>query len=450
MPIFICELFSILVLDGAAPSKQDGGYDPTKRRQTMKAILTILAVLFCFAIVTCTDEAGTNTASGTYIWNSETGVLIWNWTSSDFTCNGPELGADTTTGVTITSTTMTWSDMDGMTWVRQGGTADDIVGTWTAEDPNGNSYTVTFAVDGTVSVTATILNCDDNNTKVASGTYTWNSETYIITMNTTSSNFTCQGPAMGADSMTGVTVTSTTLTWADAEMTWYRSGGSAGDIVGTWTAVSPANKNYTLVFNANGTFTVTAVIDDCDGGAYASSQHWSGNYLVQLSYDDPNRDATSVSVTGPGITGSKALTYSDGRWNSWTPPSSFVSFGTTYPAGLPFTYTFSISDNSGTRTASSTVACFQESFASELAPVGTASGTPTFSWTGINDINARYEVQLSDDNGRIWNSANVIGTSIMYSGPALSPGVTYHYDVVVNRSSTCDEESFAQGSFVYQ
>ena len=421
----------------------------------MKTISLTLAVFLCISISTCVDESeGTNTASGTYIWNSETGVLIWNWTSSDFTCNGPELGPDTTTGVVVTSTTMTWADMDGMTWNRPSGTAGDIVGTWTAEDPDGNSYTLTFNANGTVSVTATITDCEDNesSTKTASGTYTWDPAMFIITMNTTYSNFTCEGPVVGVDTMTGVTITSTTMTWTGSQMTWSRSSGIANDIVGTWTAVSPAEKTYTAVFNANGTFTVTAVIGECDGGAYAVAQHWPSSYVVQLTYDDQNKDATAVSVMGPGITGSKALTYDadDGRWNSWTPPSSSVYFGTSYPTGLPYTYTFYITDNGGTWTATSSVDCFQQDFATNLSPAGTASGTPTFSWTGITDVNARYQVQLNIDGDRIWDSPDVNGTLILYSGPALIPGTTYHYDVVLNRSSACDEESFAQGTFTYQ
>lgn len=210
-----------------------------------------------------------------------------------------------------------------------------------------------------------------------------------------------------------------------------------------------------------GSFNVTYVRGRAlfgDGGdqnpsAWSQHWHWPNGYHVQLEYDDPNRTATSVSVTGPGITGTKALTYETGRgsWNSWTSPSTPVSFGTAYPTGLPFTYTFFITDATGTWTATSTVSCFQQLFATNLSPTGTVSGSFTFSWTGIGDPNAVYEVQLNTSSfQRIWNSPDVSGTSVAYTGPALIPGTTYIYDVVVTRSSTCNEESFAQGSFTYQ
>ncbi len=36
------------------------------------------------------NGGGTFTASGTYTYNSGTGTLVFNTTSSDFTCNGPQ------------------------------------------------------------------------------------------------------------------------------------------------------------------------------------------------------------------------------------------------------------------------------------------------------------------------------------------------------------------------
>ena len=55
---------------------------------------------------------------------------------------------------------MTWSGDDNMTWTRSGGTAGDIVGTWTASDSEtGNSWTLTFNANGTVSVVGDIVQC---------------------------------------------------------------------------------------------------------------------------------------------------------------------------------------------------------------------------------------------------------------------------------------------------
>jgi hypothetical protein len=233
---------------------------------------------------------------------------------------------------------------------------------------------------------------------------------------------------------------------------------SGTNVVGSFsiTAIRQSD-NTTAQFTGN--FNVTyargrAIFGGGDGdvGAAAWSQHWStGEFVVQLEYNDPSQTVTSVTVTGPGLTHARALGYAgNGSWNSWTSPNSPVSFGNTYPAGLPFTYTFSITSATGTTTATSTVYCFQSQFASNLSPTGMASGTPTFSWTGINDSKALYQVQLSNNSSRIWNSQDVSGTSVVYSGTALTPGTTYFYSVVVTNSSACNEESFAQGSFIYQ
>lgn len=231
---------------------------------------------------------------------------------------------------------------------------------------------------------------------------------------------------------------------------------SGSNVVGTYN-VSASRRSPSATESFTGSFNITyargrGVMGNGDQNPSAHSQHWSGGYNVQLEYKDQNRTATSVSVTGPGITGSKALTFEPGRgsWNSWTLPSTPVSFGLAYPSGLPFTYTFTITEATGIRTATSTVSCFQEQFATNVSPSGTVSGSITFSWTGISHSNAQYEVQLSSSAGRIWESPDVSGTSVAYTGPALTPGATYYYDVVVTRSSTCNQESFARGSFTYQ
>ena len=240
-------------------------------------------------------------------------------------------------------------------------------------------------------------------------------------------------------------------------MTWSRSSGTAGDIVGTWTfSDSRTGNTYTITFNANGTMSLAGNIVSCgdpDPNQEAWTQHWPGGYSVSLQYRDAPKTASAVSVTGPGITSPKTLTYDAGRgsWNSWTSPSTHVFLGTSSPAGLPYTYTFSITEAAGTRTATAMVSCFQEKFATNLSPTGSVTGTPTFSWTGIGDSIARYQVQLNDSNyNRIWSSFNVSGTSVPYNGPALTSGATYRYHVVIESSSTCGSgASFAEGAFTY-
>ena len=306
-------------------------------------------------------------------------------------------------------------------------------------------------------------------TYTASGTYTWNSTKGKLTVNWTTTDFVCEGPELGTETKTGVTITATTMTWPEDgndnnDMTWSRSSGTSGDIVGTWTASdSTTGNSWTVTFNADGTVSGVGNIVKCgdDGGGgenpKAEAQNWSSGYIVQLRYSDEKETATSVSVTGHGINGSVTLTYNKGMgsWGSGTSESQ-ISFGTTYPTGLPYTYTFSITDTTGTWTATSTVSCFQEQFVSNISPTGTVSGTPTFSWTGINDSNARYGVQVNDSNGNwLWANYYISGTSIVYNGPALTPGKTYGYAVSVESSSACSNPtsgggSYVGGSFTYQ
>ena len=169
-------------------------------------------------------------------------------------------------------------------------------------------------------------------TYTASGTYTWNSTKGKLTVNWTTTDFVCEGPELGTETKTGVTITATTMTWPEDgndnnDMTWSRSSGTSGDIVGTWTASdSTTGNSWTVTFNADGTVSGVGNIVKCgdDGGGgenpKAEAQNWSSGYIVQLRYSDEKETATSVSVTGHGINGSVTLTYNKGMgsWGSGT------------------------------------------------------------------------------------------------------------------------------------
>jgi hypothetical protein len=141
----------------------------------------------------------------------------------------------------------------------------------------------------------------------ASGTYTWNSTTGVITLNTTSSNFTCQGPSLGAETHTGVTITSTTMTWPNDNMTWSRSSGTANDIVGTWTSSdSTTGNSYTAIFNANGTVSVGGVIVTCGGGGgnagtYTQADLTGTWYMNNLSTGNNKWMRAKFSINSSGV-----------------------------------------------------------------------------------------------------------------------------------------------------
>lgn len=110
------------------------------------------------------DGAATYTASGTYTYDLGTGILTLNTTSSDFECEGPEVGTEEIPVISITSTTMIWDFGDGeqMTWTRDSGTSGDIVGTWESSDnETGNSWEGTFESNSSFSMTGQIVQCEN-------------------------------------------------------------------------------------------------------------------------------------------------------------------------------------------------------------------------------------------------------------------------------------------------
>lgn len=127
----------------------------------ISVVLLVSAALFG-AVPVQAQLGDARSATATYTWNSTTGVIDFNWTSTNFTCDGPTtVGPDPepVTGVTIDATTMTWAG-DNMTWTRASGTPGEIVGTWTTSDSTtGNTYTATFNANGTGSLTANIVQC---------------------------------------------------------------------------------------------------------------------------------------------------------------------------------------------------------------------------------------------------------------------------------------------------
>jgi hypothetical protein len=154
-----------------------------KKESAMKSSLRIMGVVFLSILLAVSltacgggggnggdgnggnggDGAATYTASGTYTYDLGTGTLTLNTTSSDFECEGPELGTEQYAVLSISPTTMIW-DEDGeqMTWTRESGTSGDILGTWeSSDDETGNSWEITFGSDGSFSVVGSIVQCED-------------------------------------------------------------------------------------------------------------------------------------------------------------------------------------------------------------------------------------------------------------------------------------------------
>ncbi len=125
-----------------------------------------LLLMIIMAFVGCggssDDDGKTYTASGTYTYDSQTDILTVNTTSSDFECDGLEVGTEEFTVESITETKMVWLEKDGKTiWTRDSGTSGEIVGTWGDMDES-EPYELIFELSGNFSLTGKNVKCDDD------------------------------------------------------------------------------------------------------------------------------------------------------------------------------------------------------------------------------------------------------------------------------------------------
>jgi hypothetical protein len=162
-----------------------------------------------------------------------------------------------------------------------------------------------------------------------------------------------------------------------------------------------------------------------------NSRHHSDNftpgYYASLEVSDNDKNADSVFVSGPGITGDMELGY-DNDWKRWlSSPNPYV--GSSVPS-TPQTYSFTINDATGTYTYDRTITGYVEDFATNLTPAGNVEGPIVFSWTGIANAD-EYGVRLDSGEGMGWKNYDIPGitTSIPYDGPPLVQGQVYHWHV---------------------
>jgi N-acetylneuraminic acid mutarotase len=156
-----------------------------------------------------------------------------------------------------------------------GGASDFVAGQWvpTTSAELFDPATGTWSPTGSMSqpryfANAALLPAAVATAATASGTYTYTPATSTLTWNWTASSFPCDGPSLGPETKMITSLTATTLSWIDGTdtMTWTRSNGTSGDIIGTWYSTDPStNNSYQLTFNADGTMSVTGTINRCGG-----------------------------------------------------------------------------------------------------------------------------------------------------------------------------------------
>ena len=215
------------------------------------------------------------TAEGTYTWVSATGVLTITWARADFPCNGPKAGTDVE-HVTITATTMTWPG--SMTWTRTpSGTAGDPIGTWTATDESGNTYTATITT-GSISLTGNMIACAHAMSEHYSGNYK-------VGLN-------YQDPDNAAKSVivTGLGISgSPPLTYSTGDKAW--ESGSPADLGATKPALPNA---YTFTITDTGTTWVETATISCFVDNFATNLSPSG------TISDPNITFSWTGVSDDG------------------------------------------------------------------------------------------------------------------------------------------------------
>lgn len=116
------------------------------------------------------------------------------------------------------------------------------------------------------------LTSDVTGTFNAGGKYIYNSEKAVLIVENEWSNFKGCGLDVGMNVWFVSNITSTTMTWYEPQspidyedndnITWSRSSGTSGDIVGTWNAFLEPN-SYFVTFNSDGYFTVVGNIVQC-------------------------------------------------------------------------------------------------------------------------------------------------------------------------------------------
>ncbi|MBU1744006.1 MAG: hypothetical protein KJ649_03795, partial [Proteobacteria bacterium] len=182
-----------------------------------------------------------------------------------------------------------------------------------------------------------------------------------------------------------------------------------------------------------------------------------GKYYASFHVQDPLHQASAVSVTGNG----NSYVPSEGvllEWNelnkSWNSPQSY-EIGTT-PVTEPwpsFTFTFTPQTGGAAIDSQTTnITGYVTEFASNLAPQGSFSANPVFSWSAPPGGASGYGIELNDGTNRIWSiyGIPVTQTSVPYNGQPLTNGKTYNYHILSQlEQNGVWNVSFASGSFTY-
>jgi hypothetical protein len=260
---------------------------------------------------------------GSYNWNVNSGLL----TATPNTDTNGELGLSAPIGGPFTATvdgnTMTIADTESTTLNRVNDPADAIVGGWRICDNASNDTGILIFLDNGVYFHAEVDPVDGSG--MERGTYTWNSGTETLTINSTPVDINNQIGLAGAGSLNASVTGRKVLTIGAFETTQlYRVSNAA---------VRPEWR-----LNKSRDFTQTA-----DNTQATVPSVWSIWGLVKLR--NPN-DATSITLSGEDGSGTAfTVAYAEDEPGEWTlDPNNYAdeaALDADYPNGVTFTITLS-------------------------------------------------------------------------------------------------------------
>ena len=181
----------------------------------------------------------------------------------------------------------------------------------------------------------------------ASGTYTYSTTTGALNLTTTTTTF--PGDATGAKPQKTILAISTeTMTIqepAGLTTSWFRSSGTVGNIVGSWSM-----GNYTIVFNDNGTFSVSVGSDSVVltyGISGKVTLNGAGLSGVTVSLTGASKTTTTTDVNGNyAFAGALNGSYTVGAsltGYTFTPTSISATVSGANLTGQDFAVTYTIS-----------------------------------------------------------------------------------------------------------
>lgn len=198
---------------------------------------------------------------------------------------------------------------------------------------------------------------------------------------------------------------------------------------------------------------------DCDGSdmpcstsnnyqPHVFSANFGDGYYAEIYVIDIDKNATSITVTGPGISGGMDLVYYQPHLRWWHTETPFLD---TFVTTDPKIYNFDVFDSEGVHSFQRTITGYVSEFAINLLPTGIVTDPIVFSWTGISGA-TMYNIELSGENGQFWSRRNISPdtTNIVYDGPTLVEGVVYNYSIIsIIETGGETNRSFAGDSFFY-